>query len=196
MQRHRINGEGFCLLFARPFEPRGAVFQGVGEDFDFVVGESVLCLFEEFGDLVGVAGVVESQDGRQVGVVGVFLFGLFAEAAVGSDAGGRVVSSGGGVVAVVLDFGGLEVRLFCAIGGSLPPNCWCYEVSDFYFRAKLESPTFSFHETLEICTVNLKMFTYVRNFRGIRFEFFFCDNTTFYELCFCNDERIGTRMTL
>ena len=78
MQRHRIDGEGFCLLFARPFEPRGAVFQGVGEEFDFVVGESVLCLFEEFGDLVGVAGVVESEDGRQVGVVGVFLLWSFS----------------------------------------------------------------------------------------------------------------------
>lgn len=107
MQRHRIDCEGFRLLSARPFEPWFAVFQGIGEDLDFVVGESVLRFFEEFGDLVGVAGVVESEDGRQVEVVSVFLLGFFAESAVGGDAGGRVVSSGGGVVAVVLDFGGL-----------------------------------------------------------------------------------------
>ena len=107
VQRHRINSEGFCLLFARPFEPGGAVFQGVGEDFDFVVGKSVLRLFEEFGELVGVAGLVESEDGRQVGVVGVFVLWSFAEPALGGDAGGRVVSSGGVVVSVVLDFGGL-----------------------------------------------------------------------------------------
>ena len=81
--------------------------QGVGENFDFVVGKSVLRLFEEFGDLVGIAAVVESEDGRQVGVVGVFVLWSFAEPPVGGDAGGRVVSSSGVVVAVVLDFGGL-----------------------------------------------------------------------------------------
>lgn len=107
VQRHRIYGEGFRFLFARPFKPRFAVFQGVGEDFDFVVGESVPCLFEEFGDSVGIAGVVESQAGWQVRVVGVFLLWGFAEFALGSNAGGRVVASGGVVVAVVLDFGGL-----------------------------------------------------------------------------------------
>ena len=42
-------------------------FQGVGEEFDFVVGEPVLCFFEEFGDLVGGAGVVESEDGAAGG---------------------------------------------------------------------------------------------------------------------------------
>ena len=57
--------------------------------------------------MVGASGVVESEDGRQVGVVGVFLSWCFAESALGSDGGGRVVSSGGVVVAVVLDFGGL-----------------------------------------------------------------------------------------
>ena len=51
----------------------GAVFQGVGENFDFVVGKSVLRLFEEFGEFVGCSGFVESEDGRQVGVVGVFV---------------------------------------------------------------------------------------------------------------------------
>ena len=78
MQRYRIDGEGFRLLFSSPFEPRGAVFQGVGENFDFVVGKSVLRLFEEFGDLVGIAAVVESEDGRQVGVVGVFVLWSFS----------------------------------------------------------------------------------------------------------------------
>ena len=73
MQRYRIDGEGFRLLFSSPFEPGGAVFQGVGEDFDFVVGKSVLRLFEEFREFVGCAGFVESEDRRQVGVVGVFL---------------------------------------------------------------------------------------------------------------------------
>ena len=78
VQRYRIDGEGFRLLFACPFEPGGAVFQGVGEDFNFVVGKSVLRLFEEFGEFVGCSGFVESEDGRQVGVVGVFLLWSFS----------------------------------------------------------------------------------------------------------------------
>ena len=124
MQRHWIDGEGFRLLFACPFEPGGTVFQGVGEDFDFVVGKSVLRLFEEFGELVGCPGFVESEDGRQVGVVSVLLLGLFADPPVGGDAGGRVVSSSGVVVSVVLDFGGL--------GGAVVLWHRCFSVSVFW----------------------------------------------------------------
>ena len=107
MQRHRIDGEGFRLLFARPFEPRGTVFQGVGEDFDFVVGESVLCLFEEFGEFVGclrfrrIGGRAAGGGCRRIRAL------EFRAAPRGRRCQREGCFFGWRVVAVVLDFGGL-----------------------------------------------------------------------------------------
>ena len=79
MQRNRINGERFRLLFARPFEPWAVMTQCRCEDLHLIGGErSPLCLLQQFGEVVGVAVLVESQARWQVRVIGVFLFRFFA----------------------------------------------------------------------------------------------------------------------
>ena len=50
------------------------------EDLHLIGGErSPLCLLEQFGEVVGVAILVESQTRWQVRVIGVFRFWFFAD---------------------------------------------------------------------------------------------------------------------
>ncbi len=65
VQCYRIDGEGFCLLFARLFEPwAGVGSECIGDGFGFLGGECLLlCLLEQFGEFICVSVWVESEVG-------------------------------------------------------------------------------------------------------------------------------------
>ncbi len=69
MQRNRIDGERFRLLFARPFEPRVCGASAPPRGFALIDRERFpLRLFEQLRQSVGVAALVESQNGGRCGL--------------------------------------------------------------------------------------------------------------------------------